>query len=444
MKRRIYKIVILTGYLFTSTVFAQWSFLGLSDTKIESIISYGDNLYVATSAGVYRKSIYSNDTIWVSLGMTSKHVKALVVINDSTFIVGVKITGFNGDTISLLRTTNTGVIWNSCQNGFGDGESSNQVWALYKSDTNPEIIYATGSSLVIAKSNDGGLSWQKSYGDWHSGGMGTHFVKINESKNNIVWAGGEGGYFQPFILKSTTSGETWDINFLDVGGDNSCYSITYNHFDSNIVYIGMEGWVVKTTDGGKNWFMIFQPPNPPYFRGLALTKDSILYAAGALNTGEPQRLLFYKSFNAGSSWDTIVYVDRKIQGVNCILLLPQNEFTKLFLGTFNDGVYLYADQITNVDGNINNYSLYEFSLKQNFPNPFNPITTMSYALPQDGLVMLKIYDALGREVSTLVNEFKQTGRYNASFDASKLSSGVYIYKLVSGKYTATKKMMLVK
>lgn len=86
----------------------------------------------------------------------------------------------------------------------------------------------------------------------------------------------------------------------------------------------------------------------------------------------------------------------------------------------------------------------DYALDQNYPNPFNPVTSISYALPQDGLVMLKIYDALGREVSTLVNEFKQTGRYIVSFDASMLSSGVYIYKLTSGKYSATKKMMLVK
>jgi len=86
----------------------------------------------------------------------------------------------------------------------------------------------------------------------------------------------------------------------------------------------------------------------------------------------------------------------------------------------------------------------DYSLDQNFPNPFNPTTKISYALPQDGIVTLKIYDALGREVSTLVNEFKQTGRYTASLDASRLSSGVYIYKLTSGKYSATKKMMLVK
>lgn len=90
------------------------------------------------------------------------------------------------------------------------------------------------------------------------------------------------------------------------------------------------------------------------------------------------------------------------------------------------------------------YVITEYALDQNYPNPFNPTTTISYALPKEGMVTIKINDALGREVKTLVNEFKQTGRFTAEFDASRLASGVYIYKLVSGEYTAVKKMMLVK
>ncbi|KAB2920895.1 MAG: T9SS type A sorting domain-containing protein, partial [Bacteroidetes bacterium] len=86
----------------------------------------------------------------------------------------------------------------------------------------------------------------------------------------------------------------------------------------------------------------------------------------------------------------------------------------------------------------------EYSLEQNYPNPFNPTTTISFALPQDGLTTLKVYDALGREVAELVNEFKPTGRYTASFDASRLSSGVYVYRLVSDKYSAVKKMLMLK
>ena len=85
-----------------------------------------------------------------------------------------------------------------------------------------------------------------------------------------------------------------------------------------------------------------------------------------------------------------------------------------------------------------------FALSQNYPNPFNPSTTISYALPQDGLTTLKVYDVLGREVAELVNEFKTTGRYTVSFDASRLSSGVYVYRLVSEKYSAVKKMLMLK
>ena len=85
-----------------------------------------------------------------------------------------------------------------------------------------------------------------------------------------------------------------------------------------------------------------------------------------------------------------------------------------------------------------------FALSQNYPNPFNPSTTISYALPQDGLTTLKVYDVLGREVTELVNEFKTTGQYTASFDASRLSSGVYVYRLVSDKYSAVKKMLMLR
>jgi len=86
----------------------------------------------------------------------------------------------------------------------------------------------------------------------------------------------------------------------------------------------------------------------------------------------------------------------------------------------------------------------EFSLAQNYPNPFNPSTTISYQLPQNGLVTLKVYDVLGNEVATLVNEEKPAGNYEAKFDASNLSSGTYIYKISAGNFIQTKKMILMK
>jgi hypothetical protein len=83
-------------------------------------------------------------------------------------------------------------------------------------------------------------------------------------------------------------------------------------------------------------------------------------------------------------------------------------------------------------------------LAQNYPNPFNPSTTIRYQLPQDGMVTLKVYDILGSEVATLVNEQKAAGRFEVNFDASRFASGVYIYKITSGGYVSSKKMLLVK
>lgn len=92
---------------------------------------------------------------------------------------------------------------------------------------------------------------------------------------------------------------------------------------------------------------------------------------------------------------------------------------------------------------INNNNL-TFNLSQNYPNPFNPTTTISYSIPSDEHVTLKIYDSLGEEIAMLVNEFKSAGFYNTNFNAENLSSGIYIYKITAGKYTDTKKLLLVK
>jgi sugar lactone lactonase YvrE/fibronectin type 3 domain-containing protein len=86
----------------------------------------------------------------------------------------------------------------------------------------------------------------------------------------------------------------------------------------------------------------------------------------------------------------------------------------------------------------------KYELGQNYPNPFNPTTTIEYAMPQAGVVTLKVYDVLGREVTTLVNERKAAGNYAVPFNGSGLASGVYFYKLTAGNFTATKKLLLVK
>lgn len=87
---------------------------------------------------------------------------------------------------------------------------------------------------------------------------------------------------------------------------------------------------------------------------------------------------------------------------------------------------------------------YAFSLRQNYPNPFNPVTTIEFSIPNSAKVELKVYDLLGREVATLVNEYKQAGNYNIQFNALSLASGVYFYKITAGSFQDVKKMILIK
>ncbi len=94
----------------------------------------------------------------------------------------------------------------------------------------------------------------------------------------------------------------------------------------------------------------------------------------------------------------------------------------------------------------NNPSQYPviYTLSQNYPNPFNPVTKINFAIPKQGLVTLRIYDVLGREVRTLVNEVKQAGYYSVDFNGSDFASGVYFYRIESGSFKDTKRMLLVK
>jgi len=106
-----------------------------------------------------------------------------------------------------------------------------------------------------------------------------------------------------------------------------------------------------------------------------------------------------------------------------------------------DGAFEYSKAVE-----VNVETPKEFRLAQNYPNPFNPSTVISYQLPMDGNVTLKVYDMLGKEVTTLVNEFQRAGSYNYQFSINnlQLSSGVYYYRLQSGNFVQTKKFIVMK
>jgi hypothetical protein len=109
-----------------------------------------------------------------------------------------------------------------------------------------------------------------------------------------------------------------------------------------------------------------------------------------------------------------------------------------FMITSSDGIMITKQFIFSYIGPK------EFKLEQNFPNPFNPTTTIQYQLPQDAKVTLKIYDILGSEVATLVNEEQEAGYKEIQFIGSNIASGMYVYRLIANNYVSVKKMLMVK
>lgn len=147
-------------------------------------------------------------------------------------------------------------------------------------------------------------------------------------------------------------------------------------------------------------------------------------------TGEFERVGFVEGKGTTTEAQNYLFRDKDLLSGNYTYRLKQTDF---------DGSFAYSDE---VEIEISQPNV--FYLGQNYPNPFNPSTNIKYSIPVDGNVTLKMYDILGEEVSTLVNEYQQAGTFDVVFDGSNLSSGVYYYQLTSGELTSTKKMMLTK
>jgi hypothetical protein len=148
------------------------------------------------------------------------------------------------------------------------------------------------------------------------------------------------------------------------------------------------------------------------------------------SVGNYEKIGFINGNGNSNSPKSYSFVDDKVSTGKYFYRLKQID---------NDGQYEYSKTIE-VDVN----GVKEYKLTQNYPNPFNPATTIQYILPQAGMVKLTLYNILGQEIRTLVNEIKEAGTHTINIDASDLNSGMYIYKIESGSFVQTRKMTLVK
>jgi photosystem II stability/assembly factor-like uncharacterized protein len=379
--------------------------------------------------------------------------------------------GYSG---AIAKTTNCGLNWTNINSG-----TTNQLCDIkYLSN---QVAVIIGSNKLLLRSTDGGSNW--SVVNPASGSAYLDQAEVfnigagNAIAYSIEWL--SPSYYRT-IYKTTDYGATWSaaLTFcyakymfflnMNTGWANGSYSAGSNF------YITSE----KTTNGGSDWNMTYS------FQTVSVNPDFIYF----LNENVGFRYLnlasfLYKTFSSGSSWNGVYYsasVDLNsisfgdndtgyLVGSQGAILKSTNAgvnwVTQISpLSTVLNKVYMFSPRCgwiaagsagilvksSGLTGlrQISDITPRSYSLSQNYPNPFNPVTKIKFDIPvgngRDRSVTLLIYDILGREVSTLVNEQLKPGTYEVSWDGSNYASGVYFYTLNSGEISETKKLILLK
>jgi photosystem II stability/assembly factor-like uncharacterized protein len=347
----------------------------------------------------------------------------------------------------IYKTTDSGESWISL---FENNPDSNGFY-WQGSDLalmNEATIYASGvycdsvCGAMIIGSTDAGKSWKVEFKDPTIQWPGLNSICFADT---VGWAVGEQG----IIVKYTpNSGWTKKSSITDIplykahfsNGNNVWITGGYQN------YTGFQSILLKTSNAGETWetnknlpYLINDLWFTNYQHGWAVGRDTV------------SKGVILETNDGGHHW--IVVIDKLIGSLNSIFIKDNFAWAVgdngLILRTTNAGPTWVDDE--------NKTLPTEFILEQNYPNPFNPTTKIKFTIPtppsssplpkgrnEVGFVTLKVYDVLGREVATLVNEEKDAGVYEVEFDGGELSSGIYCYQLRAGESISTRKMILLK
>lgn len=398
------------------------------------------------------------DTIWlkyydkfsVAKNIIKTHDNNYLIVDNYSFLVKIDI---NGDTIWTRKpnlpnytTIRTYSVKLTSDNGFIVCAESRAAFVPY--------IFKTDSQGI--------LQWQKEY-ELIGFGRASDALEFN---NNFIVCG--------YLLQSSSQ-NLYLMNIDSIGNIiwhkiyGSISGVPYSIIKSGDCIViggtgnpknlqGISAFLTKTDlSGNLIWFKTYDPGNPYYgnCRQLILSNDNSYVFAGSaspdsievfntaariIKTDTSGNVVFKKLYTLKNGNPTGEF----------ILKTSDNGFMlggNLFEGLYNihliktDSLgYAPPVKIRQISTIIPN----EFILHQNYPNPFNPATKITYDIPKESFVKIRIYDITGREIKVIVNEFKQAGSYTAIFNGSGLSSGVYFYKLEADDFRQVKRMVMVK
>ena len=312
----------------------------------------------------------------------------------------------------ILKSTDSGQNWET--------QLLSSVYSINQlSLPDSHAIYALTDEKVI-KSTNMGSSWSTIYQPSYPSFRDIEFISADVGY--VV-----GGYYPSNLYKTTNGGVNWNIYTLSSNADIN----SINFPSENVGYACGYNSIYKTTNGGASWTQI--PISNVYsFYDIVFNDEYNGWVIG--NNG------IYHTVNGGLSW--VMEFAKSDYSFNTFGI---SKLQSLWAAGEGCKIIKYrGDLSTSVSFNQNDLLPTEYALLQNFPNPFNPLTKIRYDIPKASQVSLKVYDILGAEVTTLVNEFLQPGRYTTEWNATRFASGVYIYSLQAGDFVQNKKMILMK
>ena len=445
----------------------QW--LAISRTVIETALLFA----LTFTASSFAQESMKNSTV------VSGEVDYLVAGPDSSMFAGVLVPG-PSIKFTIYVTTDKGNSWTERRNGLpNDGGSP-----VFSDTTN--YVYATGDSGFY-RSGVHDTAWVQVL----SGGSGNVIQCVVGNSLGLLIAGTYGGQ----IYRSTDHGDSWQQTYyaVDTGAHTTgtVYSLAIIKPSDIIAAISAyrgPSWMVRSTDGGSNWVKFYPQQGPVDFNRLWINAFTGSVFGTELSGGG-----LYRSTDDGTTWTLrdstfVIYTSSSIafdasgnlyastndgvsvssdEGVHWQNINQNLPFIGaqsiavgldgyLYVAEGDSGVWKSTAKVPAANGgwenvvkvtSINNHGSNNpdhYALYQNYPNPFNPTTTISYDLSSSGFVSLKVYDVLGRELETLVNEHQNVGKHFVKFNASSLPSGVYFFRLQAGTFIEARKLTVLK
>jgi len=365
-----------------------------------------------------------------------------------------------GDGGACLKTTNGGINWVQQNQPVGN----KPLYGVHIVDSN--VVYFAGYFQTIFKTVDGGTNWRIiRNGPW---GGGISYYSVYFINKDTGWIGEQGQY----VLRTFDGGETFD-SAASLGSNRD---IVFLNRDTG--FISAMGMIYKTTNAGTSWNPCMQLPYGDIFQKISFLKNGYGWVSGSNSYN------VYRTTNFGDNWQCvndsmpggnkgICFINKDIGFVGgsgrCLLKTTNGGYNWKYenVNIFPDEIESFkfvndtvgwlcatggiilktttqGETLTNIE--YPNIKVTEnYSMLQNFPNPFNNQTVISFAIPKHGFVNISIYNIQGRKIEEVVNKSIQNGTYKLKYDAVGLSSGIYIYTLsVNGQILKTNKLILIK